>query len=125
MSDDVESEVEASIEADDRPIKEIIKEASRQFARAKGRQAFFFAVKLVKLKGKDNGKSVKAVKIPSKKASDLRPGDITSEGEVKQVGRSPVDKNSMEISFLGERGVSFQTVPSKQKYDVLERRSIK
>jgi hypothetical protein len=122
---DVENEAETEIERDDRPIKEIMKEASREFAKAKGRQAFFFAVKLLKAKAKDDNKSVKSVRIPKKRASALRPGDVTEKGEVKQVGKSPIEKNKMEITFLGERGVDVVLVESNTQYEVVERRSIK
>ncbi|UVK61228.1 hypothetical protein SEA_ANGELA_155 [Streptomyces phage Angela] len=117
--EDVESEV------DDRPIKEIIKESAKAYARAKGRQAFFWAVKNMKAQGKSKGKSAKSVKIPTKKASALRVGDLTAKGEVKGIQVSPINKKSMEITFVGDSGVVFETVDKNTTYKVVSRRDIK
>lgn len=135
MSDASEAESKAEEEIEDslddgRPIKEIIKDATKAYARAKGRQAFFAAVKLMKAKEKDKGgdpkkKSTKGVKAMQKKASSLRVGDITDSGEVLTIGRSPVNKKQFEIVFMGSGGSDRQIVDQNTKYDVVERRSIR
>lgn len=132
MSDATEAENKAEEEIEDslddgRPIKEIIKDATKAYAVAKGRQAFFASVKLMKAKskGNDGKKNTKGVKAMNKKASALRVGDITSLGEVKQVGVSPVDRKMMEIVFMGDSGTDRQVVDKNTKFDVVERRSIK
>jgi hypothetical protein len=124
-----EEEIEDSLD-DGRPIKEIIKDATKAYARAKGRQAFFAAVKLMKAKEKEKGgdpkkKSTKGVKAMQKKASQLRVGDITSDGEVITIGKSPVNKKNFEIVFMGSGGSDRQIVDQNTKYDVVERRSIR
>jgi hypothetical protein len=121
-----EEEVEASLD-DGRPIKEIVKEATKAYARAKGRQAFFAAVKLMKAKEKEKGgekKNTKGVRTMNKKASALRVGDVTAEGEVKQIGTSPVDRKKMEITFLGSSGAVRHVVNKSETYKVVERRSV-
>jgi len=122
-----EEEIEQSLD-DGRPIKEIVKEAAKAYAVAKGRKAFFAAVKLMKAKEKEKGgekKNTRGVKAMNKKASALRVGDITDAGEVKQIGVSPVDKKKMEIVFMGPSGSDRQVVDKNEKYDVVERRSIR
>lgn len=124
-----EEEIEDSLD-DGRPIKEIIKDATKAYAVAKGRQAFFAAVKLMKAKEKGKAsdpksKNTKGVKAMQKKASSLRVGDITDAGEVITVGRSPVNKKQMEIVFMAPGGSDRQIVDQNAKYDVVERRSIR
>lgn len=135
MSDAAEAEKKAEEEIEDslddgRPIKEIVKDAAKAYAVAKGRQAFFAAVKLMKAKEREKGsdpkkKNTTGVKAMNKKASALRVGDITGAGEVKQIGTSPVDRKSMEIVFLGPNGTDRQIVDKSTKYSVVERRSIR
>lgn len=135
MSDASEAESKAEEEIEDslddgRPIKEIIKDATKAYAVAKGRQAFFAAVKLMKAKEKGKAsdpkkKNTKGVKAMQKKASSLRVGDITDAGEVLTVGRSPVDKKQFEIVFMGSGGSDRQIVDQNTKYNVVERRSIR
>ncbi|QDK02988.1 hypothetical protein KNU71_gp129 [Streptomyces phage Braelyn] len=133
MSDATEAESKAEEEIshsldDGRPIKEIVKDAAKAYAVAKGRQAFFAAVKLMKAKEKEKGgekKNTKGVKAMQKKASQLRVGDITSKGEVLTVGKSPVDRKQFEIVFMGPSGSDRQVVDQNTKYEVVERRSIR
>ncbi|QGH76437.1 hypothetical protein SEA_DAUBENSKI_151 [Streptomyces phage Daubenski] len=129
LGDDAAKEAEEDIKEDlddGRPIKEIVKDAAKAYAKAKGRQAFFAAVKLMKAKQKEQGKSnTSGVKAMQKKASQLRVGDITSDGEVLTVGRSPVDKKQYEVVFMGSSGSDRQIVDQNTKYEVVERRSIR
>lgn len=131
MSDATEAEDKAEEEISDslddgRPIKEIVKDAAKAYAVAKGRKAFFAAVKLMKAKEKEKGgKNTKGVKAMQKKASQLRVGDITSNGEVLTIGKSPVDRKKFEIVFMGSSGSDRRVVDQNTKYEVVERRSIR
>lgn len=127
MSDEdkIEKEAEESVEGDDRPIKEILKEAAKSAAKAQGRRLFFYIVKNIKAQGKEKGKSAKSVKIPQKSISALRPGDVTEYGQVIQVGKSVIEKNHYQVTFSGDSGYDVQTLPGKNKVKVVSRRSIK
>jgi hypothetical protein len=124
-----EEEIADSLD-DGRPIKEIIKDATKAYAVAKGRQAFFAAIKLMKAKekaksGDPKTKNTRNVKAMQKKASQLRVGDITDAGEVVTIGKSPVNKKNFEIVFMGSGGSDRQIVDQNTRYDVVERRSIR
>jgi hypothetical protein len=123
--DKIEKEAEESVEGDDRPIKEIIKEASKSFAKAQGRKAFFWAVKSIKAQAKRDGKSPRRVRIPQKAVASLRPGDVTEYGQVVQVGKSSIKKNHHEVTFSGDRGSDRRIMPSKEKVMVVSRREIR
>ncbi|QDH94001.1 hypothetical protein SEA_EVY_150 [Streptomyces phage Evy] len=125
IGDSEETKAESEVEQDGRPIKEIIKDSAKNYARAKGRQAFFWAVKNMKAQGKAKGKSARSVKVPTKKASALRIGDLTAKGELKNSQTSPIDKKKMELTFIGDSGVVFETVDKNQTYKVVSRRDIK
>lgn len=125
IGDSEESKAESEVEQDDRPIKEIIKESAKNYARAKGRQAFFWAVKNMKAQGKAKGKSAKSVKVPTKKASALRIGDLTAKGELRNSQVSPIDKKKIELTFVGDSGVVRDIVDKNETYKVVSRRDIK
>jgi hypothetical protein len=125
LEDQIEAEVEDEIEEDDRPIKTIVADAAKAYAKAKGRAMFFAAVKSVKARGKSGGKPVKKVRIPSKSASALRIGDITVHGQVITVGRSPLKRNEYTVAFNGDNGVTEMSVSSNEKFKVVERREVK
>jgi hypothetical protein len=126
--DKIEAEAEKEVEAeasDDRPIKEIIKEASKAAAKAQGRRLFFYIVKNMKAQGKEKGKSPKSVRIPQKAISALRPGDVTEYGQVAQVGKHVIEKGAYQVTFVGERGSDVRVMPGKEKVKVVSRREIK
>ena len=125
IGDSEETSAETEVEQDDRPIKEIIKDSAKAYARSKGRQAFFWAVKNMKAQAKAKGKSPKSVKVPTKKASALRIGDLTSLGELKNSQVSPLDKKKMELTFIGDSGVRRVIVDKNESYKVVSRRDIK
>lgn len=125
IGDSEESKAESEVEQDDRPIKEIIKESAKNYARAKGRQAFFWAVKNMKAQGKAKGKNPKSVKVPTKKASALRVGDITAKGELRNSQAALLDKKKIELTFVGDSGVVYETVDKNATYKVVSRRDIK
>lgn len=127
MSDEdkIEAEAEESVESDDRPIKEIMKDAAKAAAKAQGRRLFFYIVKNIKAQGKKDGKKVKSVRIPQKTIAALRPGDVTEYGQVAQVGKSPIEKNHYQVTFTGERGSDVRVMPAKEKVMVVSRRAIK
>lgn len=130
MSDEdkIEKAAEAEVEeesGDDRPIKEIIKEAAKNAAKAQGRRLFFYIVKNMKAQGKENGKSVKSVKIPQKAISSLRPGDVTEYGQVAQVGKHVIEKGAYQVTFVGDRGSDVRVMPGKERVKVVSRREIK
>lgn len=125
IGDSEESKAESEVEQDDRPIKEIIKESAKAYGRAKGRQAFFWAVKNLKAQGKARGKSAKSVKVPTKKASQLRIGDLTAKGELRNSQVSPIDKKKMELTFVGDSGVVRDIVDKNETYKVVSRRDIR
>lgn len=125
IGDNEESAAEVEIAEDDRPIKEIIKDSAKNYARAKGRQAFFWAVRNMKAQAKASGKNPKSVKVPTKKASALRIGDLTAKGEVRGIQASPINKKAMEITFVGDSGVIFETVDKSTSYKVVSRREVR
>jgi hypothetical protein len=120
-----EASAEAEVEQDDRPIKEIIKDSAKAYVNAKGRQAFFWAVKNMKAQAKSKGRSPGSVKVPSKKASSLRVGDLTSLGELKNSQVSPIDKKKMELTFIGDSGVNRVIVDKNESYKVVSRREVR
>jgi hypothetical protein len=120
-----EAAAEVEVEQDDRPIKEIIKDSAKSYAKAKGRQAFFWAVKNMKAQAKSKGKSPKSVKVPTKKASALRIGDLTAKGELRNSQISPIDKKKIELTFIGDSGVVYETVDKNAAYKVVSRRDVK
>lgn len=128
---DIDSDVESSIDSDlndGRTIKEIVKEASKEYAKAKGRALFFWGWKKIKAEKREkSGDPKKRIKLrlPDKRVSSLRPGDITEFGEVRMVGTSPVQKGHYEVTFVGDRGVSVQTLKGTAGMPVIERRSIR
>ncbi|QRI46125.1 hypothetical protein SEA_WATERMOORE_154 [Streptomyces phage Watermoore] len=125
IGDGEETAAEAEVTQDDRPIKEIIKDSAKAYARAKGRQAFFWAVKNMKAQAKEKGKDPKSVKVPTKKASALRVGDLTAKGELRNSQVSPIDKKKMELTFIGDSGVVYETVDKNTSYKVVSRREVK
>jgi hypothetical protein len=122
-TEEVEAEVE--VEQDDRPIKDIIKDSAKAYAKAKGRKAFFWAVKNMKAQAKGKGKSPKSVKVPTKKASALRIGDLTANGELKNSQVSPINKKMMELTFISDDGVVRRIVDKNTSFKVVSRRDIK
>lgn len=120
-----EATAEAEVEQDDRPIKEVIKDSAKAYAKAKGRQAFFWAVKNMKAQAKSKGKNPKSVKVPTKKASALRVGDLTAKGELRNSQISLLDKKKVELTFIGDSGVVYETVDKNASYKVVSRREVK
>lgn len=120
--DQIEAEATTQVEQDDRPIKEILKESARNYTRAKGRQAFFWALKNLKAQDKEKGKKTK---IPKKSVSALRPGDLTEHGQVVQVGKHPTERGSYQVTFMGDRGSIFESYGGRDKVIVVSRREIK
>jgi hypothetical protein len=120
--DQIEIQATAEVENDDRPIKEIIKDSAKKYARAKGRQAFFWAVANMKAQDKEKGKKTK---IPKKSVSALRPGDLTEHGQVVQVGRHPTERGSYQVTFMGDQGSLVENYGGRDKLIVVSRREIK
>lgn len=120
MADSDESMDETLAE---RGLRERMKEDLKNYSRAKGIQAYEAAKTYLSNKSKAEKKGT--FKPKSKKISQLSPRDLTPKGEVLQIGRSPVDRRSHEITFLTNKGTVVTSLSSNDKIDVIGKGEVK
>ncbi|QAY12792.1 hypothetical protein SEA_BOOMERJR_162 [Streptomyces phage BoomerJR] len=126
IEDEIAKEVAKEAEeekASGKSWKAIAAEAAWKFTKEKGYPAFKAGVKYLYAKGKEAKN--RPEKPSEKKASSLRPGDVTALGQVAEAKRDPVEKNNYQISFIGSNGIRIERVPGNKKFGVVERRSVK
>jgi hypothetical protein len=126
IEDDIAKEIAGEAEAEvaaGKSWKRVAAEAAWKFSKEKGYPAFRAGVKYLYAQGKDLKN--KPMKPGEKKASALRPGDMTVLGQVSEAKRDPIQKNNYQISFISSTGVKVESVPGNKKFGVFERRSIR
>jgi hypothetical protein len=126
IEDDIAKEIAGEAEAEvaaGKSWKRVAAEAAWKFSKEKGYPAFRAGVKYLYAQGKDLKN--KPMKPGEKKASALRPGDMTVLGQVSEAKRDPIQKNNYQISFISSAGVKVESVPGNKKFGVFERRSIR
>ncbi|AXH67318.1 hypothetical protein SEA_WOFFORD_159 [Streptomyces phage Wofford] len=126
IEDDIAKEIAGEAEAEaasGKSWKRIAAESAWKFSREKGYPAFKAGVKFLYAQGKDLKN--KPTKPGDKKASALRPGDVTVLGQVSESKKDPIARGQYQISFISSRGVVVETVPGNKKFGVVERRQVK
>ncbi|QGH79029.1 hypothetical protein SEA_SPELLY_167 [Streptomyces phage Spelly] len=126
IEDDIAKEIAGEAEAEaasGKSWKKIAAEAAWKFSKEKGYPAFKAGVKYLYAQGKDMKN--KPMKPGDKKASALRPGDMTVLGQVSEVKRDPIQRNNYQVSFISSTGIKIETVPGSHKFGVIERRQVR
>ncbi|AIW02636.1 hypothetical protein AXJ18_gp138 [Streptomyces phage Jay2Jay] len=102
---------------DERGLRERMKDDFAAYRKAKGIQAYEAAKRYLVSKAKVEKKKAPAGK--QKKISALNPRDLTPEGEVLQVGRSPIKKSEYDVTFMTGSGTVRKTFSGSDKIDVI------
>jgi len=126
IEDDIAKEIAGEAEAEvaaGKSWKRVAAEAAWKFSKEKGYPAFRAGVKYLYAQGKDMKN--KPMKPGDKKASALRPGDMTVLGQVSECKKDPIEKNVYQISFISSTGIKIEKVSGNRKFGVVERRQVR
>ncbi|WXW92635.1 hypothetical protein SEA_ENYGMA_166 [Streptomyces phage Enygma] len=126
IEDDIAKEIAGEAEAEvaaGKSWKRVAAESAWKFSKEKGYPAFRAGVKYLYAQGKDMKN--KPLKPGDKKASALRPGDMTVLGQVSEVKKDPIEKNIFQVSFISSTGIKIEKVPANRKFGVVERRQVR